>query len=189
MHYRIWRNRSRHNRPSADHGVSTDRNSGEDGGIGPDRTTFLKRGSCKTAWPLSALREEIVCKSRVWANEDIAAHAQAVPELHARLHRHAISKDDIVLYENMIANVAILAYDRARQNVRERPHLGSVSDFVAFADTLRVNEMIHYNSLVEFHFSQDDGSRSFLRIFIDSPDVRSHDPETDQINTSEESNR
>jgi hypothetical protein len=92
---------------------------------------------------LPALRKEIVCKSRVWANEDIASHTQAVPELDARLHRHAISKDDIVLNENVIANVAILAYDCARQNVRERPHLGSVSYTMAFADTLRVNEMTH----------------------------------------------
>jgi hypothetical protein len=92
---------------------------------------------------LSALREEIVCKSRVWANEDIAAHTQAVPELDARLHRHAISKDDIVLDKNVIANVAILAYDRARQNVRERPHLGSVSYPMAFANTLWMNEMTH----------------------------------------------
>jgi hypothetical protein len=92
---------------------------------------------------LSALREEIVCKSRVWANEDIVAHTQAVPELDARLHRYAIPKDDIVLDENVIANIAILAYDCAWQNVRERPHLGSVSDTTAFADTLRMDEMIH----------------------------------------------
>jgi len=95
------------------------------------------------AWSLSAFREQIVCKSCIWANEDIAAHAQAIPELDATLHRHAISKHDIVLDENMIGNVAILAYDRAWHNVRERPYLGSVSDATAFADTLRVNEMTH----------------------------------------------
>jgi hypothetical protein len=92
---------------------------------------------------LSALREEIVCKSGVWANEDIVAHTQAVPELDTRLHRYAIPQDDIVLDENVIANVAVLAYDCARQNVRERPHLGSVSNTIAFADTLRMNEMTH----------------------------------------------
>jgi hypothetical protein len=92
---------------------------------------------------LFAFREEIVCKSRVWANEDIAAHAQAVPELDAILHRHSISKDDIVLDENVIGNVAIFAYDCAWHHVREGPNLGSVSYTMAFADTLRVNEMTH----------------------------------------------
>jgi hypothetical protein len=112
--YCIWGNRSRNNRSSTDHGVSTDRNSWENGGIGPDRTTFLKRGFCKAVGPLLAFREKIVCKSRVWANEDVVLHAQAVPELDAAFHRHSISEHDIVLDENMIANVAIFAYDCVR---------------------------------------------------------------------------
>src|SRR5207247_10152426 len=95
------------------------------------------------AWSLSAFREQIVCKSCIWANEDIAAHTQAIPELDATLHRHAISKHDIVLDENMIGNIAILSYDRAWDNMRARPYLGSVSATTDSADTLRVNEMNH----------------------------------------------
>jgi hypothetical protein len=38
-------------------------------------------------------------------------------------------------------------------------------------------------------FSQHHGSRALFGILINSPDVRSHDAEADQINAAEENNR
>jgi hypothetical protein len=68
---------------------------------------------CEMGRPLFAFREQIICESYVRANKDIVPDPQTVPKLDATLYRYAIAQDNVILDEDMIADVAVFADDSA----------------------------------------------------------------------------
>jgi len=71
---------------------------------------------------LFASWEQIVGESGVGSHKYVIFERHTIPELHSALYRYAVADNDITLDEDVIADVAIFANRRARQDVRERPH-------------------------------------------------------------------
>jgi hypothetical protein len=51
--------------------------------------------------------ERIIRKRGIWTYKHVIFKCDAVPELHAAFHGHAIADDDFVFNEYAIANIAV----------------------------------------------------------------------------------
>ncbi len=91
----------------------------------------------------------VIRKGRVRTYEDIVLYPQAVPQLHATLHRDAISQDNVILDKDPITDVAVLANARLGQYVSKRPDSGSLSNMLRFAYTLRMQIKTHGLTFLE----------------------------------------
>ena len=90
-----------------------------------------------------AARIPVVGERRVRADEHVVADPHPVPELDSALHGHPIADRHVVLDEDVVANVAILADDRPGKHVRERPDSRAIAHILGLADSPVVNENGH----------------------------------------------
>ena len=63
----------------------------------------------------------IVGERGVRPDEHVIVESHAVPQLYPALDRHPVPDHNVILDEDLVADVAVLAYDGARQDVCERP--------------------------------------------------------------------
>jgi hypothetical protein len=76
---------------------------------------------------LATAREIVVGERRVRADEYVVLECHPIPQLHPAFHGHSVADADVVLYEDVITYVAILADHGAWENMREGPYPASRS--------------------------------------------------------------
>src|SRR6266511_9874 len=86
--------------------------------------------------------ERVVRERGVRANEHIIFESKAVPDLYAALDRDPVADHDIILDENMIANVAVGANDSTRQDVNERPDPSAGTNATRLDDSFRMRKKL-----------------------------------------------
>ena len=64
----------------------------------------------------------------------------AVPKLNSALDRDPVPDGDVVLHKDMIANIAVRADARARQNMGKCPNARALANMGTLAESLRMNE-------------------------------------------------
>ena len=106
VHDGIWRDVGRNHRASTHHRVSSDRDAGQDCRIRPDRGALADPGDGKLARPLPAAWELVIRERGVRADKDVVVEPDAIPQLHAGLDRDSVTHHDVVLDEDVIADVA-----------------------------------------------------------------------------------
>jgi hypothetical protein len=87
--------------------------------------------------------KSIVSKRSIRPNENIILDSQPVPKLHSTFYGDSVADDYIILDKHVVANIAILANYRSRQNMGKSPDLRSRADCTAFTNALWMNEVIH----------------------------------------------
>lgn len=70
---------------------------------------------------LSASGEHIVCEGRIRADKNVISHAQPIPKLNAAFDRHTVANYDVILNQNVRANVAVGANFCFGENYYELP--------------------------------------------------------------------
>ena len=85
----------------------------------------------------------VVCESGIRSNENMSSTRKPSHKLDSAFYRYVMADHDIVLDKNMVADIAMSAIARARQNMGKGPDSGSGSDGACFADCLRMNEVGH----------------------------------------------
>lgn len=122
-----------------DHRAFADHEAWENRRVCSDRGSPLHGRHGELGWPDTATRKGIVRECCIWANEDVVFQTHAIPQLDPALHCHSVSDDYVILNEDPVTYVAVLANDGARQNVRECPDAASRSDVSGLAQRLWVD--------------------------------------------------
>src|SRR5207248_6671861 len=72
------------------------------------------------------------------SDKDVVFDAHAIPDLHTALDGDAVADHDIVFKKSVIADVAILSHESARQNMGKRPDPGAGTNSLTFHKCLLV---------------------------------------------------
>jgi hypothetical protein len=131
---------SRDNCPSTHHRASSNLQPRKDGGIRAYRRASADDRLRKLLRTSANAREAVVSERGIRPDEHVIFDAQSIPQLDAALDRDPIADDDIILNEHAIADVAVSAYGRPREHVRECPDSGSGAYMSGLAQTRRMNE-------------------------------------------------
>lgn len=122
-HGTIW-HRFCHHCASSNHGMTSNGYTGQNGCPSANRSPCFNGSYRKGDWILFTTREEVVGKSYVRADEYVTLNTKAVPKLYTRLHRDAVTDDNIVFNEDMGADIAVSSYLSSRENHDELPDSG-----------------------------------------------------------------
>src|SRR5262249_47566053 len=125
---------------------------GQYGGIGADRGAFADPCTRRVRLAPRAVRMIIVRKRCIGPDENIVLHLESVPKLHAAFHRHAISDDDVIFNERVVADDAFAADFGAGQNVGKRPNAAVFTDRRGFDNSERVLKETHSTAMDGLYF-------------------------------------
>ncbi len=125
------------------HGFLADRYAREDRSVCPDRATLPQVSLQIPFRALSASGKGVIGKSDIWPDKDVILETGAIPKLDAAFNRDAVSKDDIILDEHVIANIAVAADLGVGKNMGKRPDSRPSSYLLGLTNRLGMNEVIH----------------------------------------------
>jgi hypothetical protein len=125
---------SGHRRPSANHQARQDDRPRTDTTALSEHHFGIIQGMLLAAWP------QVMGKESTGSDKDIVFHGDSIPKVNAALQGHPVAQNDLILDENVVADVAVFSDPGAWQYVGKGP------DARARAyDSSRINERLWMN--------------------------------------------
>ena len=90
-----------------------------------------------------AARVPVIDKRHIRPHKHIVLQPQPIPHLHAKLHRHPVADDHVILDQNVRADIALRANPRAWQDDHKLPDASVGSDVGGLAVSQRMNVVVH----------------------------------------------
>lgn len=108
-------------RPRSHHGKPANREARQNGGIGANAASLPQRDDGMSLQMLAAARTQIVRESRAGPHKDVVLQHQAIPQIHAALQGHAVSKAHHTFDKSVITDVAVFANHSPAQDMSKGP--------------------------------------------------------------------
>jgi hypothetical protein len=96
---------------------------------------------------LATSGETVVREGGIGADEHVILEIDPIPKLHTTLDGHTVADDDVALDEHAIADVAVLPYPCAREDVSKSPDPRPRPDPIALAQGMIVYEDLRHRHL------------------------------------------